>query len=360
MSFLANLPAPNVIDKLDYVHIKEQITDIFKDKFPDYQELESDPYTTIIEAIAYRELLLRARINDSILSMLIAFATGSDLDHLVALYGVERLKGAKPTTVVNFKLTALLPYSVTIPKDTIFRSSAGDIARLVSDVIIPANTQEVEGVLELDQYVKTSKVKTEYIQTPLPFLEQVTQAGDYDGGGDPETDEAFRERAILSLDRFSTAGSVQAYKYYAKSAHVNIEEVAVLGEHPAGIVKIYIKTVDNVTNLISYVTEILNREKVRPLTDKVEVYNATRKTLTVSAKLGLLDMSRRTEIEANIKATKKRFALGEDVNLSYLYKTLHQEGVYRVAITAPTSNQLASENEFYEITWNLSWEVATW
>ena len=104
---------------------------------------------------------------------------------------------------------------------------------------------------------------------------------------------------------------------------------------------------------------MLSKEEVRPLTDKVEVYNATCKTLKISAKLGTLDTNRKTEIENNIKDSKKRFLLGEDINISYLYKVLHQEGVYRADITAPKTNQPAAENEFYEITWDLSWEENT-
>jgi phage-related baseplate assembly protein len=40
---------------------------------------------------AYRELLLRARVNDAARSVMLASATGSDLEQLAALFGVSRL-----------------------------------------------------------------------------------------------------------------------------------------------------------------------------------------------------------------------------------------------------------------------------
>jgi phage-related baseplate assembly protein len=367
MSFLTNLPYPNIVEKLDYDVIKSEILELFAEKTDDYELLESDPYSAIIEAVAYRETLLRARINDSVLSMLIPYASGSDLDNIVALYGVERLKGAKPRASVEFKLTIALSNNVTIPANTLFRSDKGDISRLAYDVIIEAGKEKATGILELDKYVKESDIKTEYIQNPLPFVFNIKQIDNYKDGADVESDEAFRERAILSLDRFSTAGSINAYKYYTMSVNPNIEEVGVAGEHPAGVVKIYLRTVNNI-DLTTDVLSALNKEKVRPLTDKVEVYMSTRKTLAVTAKIGLLDLSRQGEIDAKIKATKRKFALGEDVNLSYLYKTLHQESVYRAEITelrindeeVAIANQPALDSEFYDITWNISYEAATW
>lgn len=46
-----------------------------------------------MEVCAYRELLLRQRINQAAKSNLLAFATGTDLDNLGALYDVERKEG---------------------------------------------------------------------------------------------------------------------------------------------------------------------------------------------------------------------------------------------------------------------------
>jgi phage-related baseplate assembly protein len=55
-------------------------------------DLESEPARKLIEAFAYREMILRARINDASRAVMIASAAGTDLDHLAALYSVSRMQ----------------------------------------------------------------------------------------------------------------------------------------------------------------------------------------------------------------------------------------------------------------------------
>lgn len=94
MTDLAKLPAPSVIEPLDYESILAALIADFRQRYPDYTAiLESDPAVKILEVAAYRELLLRARINDAARANLLAYSSGSDLDHLAAFYGVERLSG---------------------------------------------------------------------------------------------------------------------------------------------------------------------------------------------------------------------------------------------------------------------------
>lgn len=90
---LGGLPAPNIIQALDYELIVEQLKQQLISHNGDYAELlalESEPLTIAIEAFAYRELLLRQQINEAVRSNLLAFAQGADLDQLGAFYGVTR------------------------------------------------------------------------------------------------------------------------------------------------------------------------------------------------------------------------------------------------------------------------------
>lgn len=59
--------------------------------------LEANPAALINRSDAYRELLAYAAINDSVRAVLVAFATGADLDHLAAFYGVTRMVIAPAT-----------------------------------------------------------------------------------------------------------------------------------------------------------------------------------------------------------------------------------------------------------------------
>ncbi len=92
---LSILSTPTVIEQVDFEAILEEIKADLIDRFPAIEpvlQLESSVAVMVMQACAYREVLLRARINDaSARSNLIAFATGSDLDHQAAFYGVTRL-----------------------------------------------------------------------------------------------------------------------------------------------------------------------------------------------------------------------------------------------------------------------------
>ncbi len=59
---------------------------------PEFSALtESDPVYKLLQLFAARELLIRQRANDKAQQTMLAFATGTNLDHLGALFGVARL-----------------------------------------------------------------------------------------------------------------------------------------------------------------------------------------------------------------------------------------------------------------------------
>ena len=91
---LSSLPTPAVIEALSFETVFAELQSEFQSRYPDYSALlASDPAIKLLEVAAYREVLLRNRINAAAKASLLAFATGSDLDHLAAFYGVERLSG---------------------------------------------------------------------------------------------------------------------------------------------------------------------------------------------------------------------------------------------------------------------------
>lgn len=90
---LSKLPAPAVIDLLNYETIYQDILASFLAYAPEFSALtESDPAIKLLQVVAYRELNLRQRTNDKLRGIMLAYATGTDLDHLGALMGVTRLQ----------------------------------------------------------------------------------------------------------------------------------------------------------------------------------------------------------------------------------------------------------------------------
>lgn len=88
---LAKLPSPEVVEQLDYEQILAAMLADLRARDEQFTALvESDPAYKILEVAAYRETLLRARINDASRAVMLAYARGSDLENLAAFFGVER------------------------------------------------------------------------------------------------------------------------------------------------------------------------------------------------------------------------------------------------------------------------------
>lgn len=99
---LSTLFAPTVIEALDFESLLAQRKERLLLLVPAEMQsavaavidLETEPLTIDLQESAYHELIMRARVNDAASANLIALATGSNLDHLVAWpAGVVRMDG---------------------------------------------------------------------------------------------------------------------------------------------------------------------------------------------------------------------------------------------------------------------------
>jgi hypothetical protein len=93
---LSALTPPDIIETLDCEAIVREMRDDLVARFPFIAgviDLESEPARKLIVAFAYRELRLRARINDGARAVVLASSYGTHLDHLGALFGTSRQDG---------------------------------------------------------------------------------------------------------------------------------------------------------------------------------------------------------------------------------------------------------------------------
>ncbi|ACN95324.1 MULTISPECIES: baseplate J/gp47 family protein [Wolbachia] len=83
----------NIIEPLNFEEIFSRMKEELISRDESFTALvESDSAMKVLEVAAWRELLLRQRINEAVKSNLLKFATGEDLDNLAEFYGVERQK----------------------------------------------------------------------------------------------------------------------------------------------------------------------------------------------------------------------------------------------------------------------------
>ena len=85
------LPKPDILDETAYEAILKRKLDLFRAKRPDYTNLvEGDLVYVMAEVAAYDELNMRKQMNNTYLQTLILFASGTNLDNLVANIGLTR------------------------------------------------------------------------------------------------------------------------------------------------------------------------------------------------------------------------------------------------------------------------------
>lgn len=93
---LSKLAPPNVVQPLDFEAELAALKAMVLGDLPelaDVIDLESEPINKVLQVIAYQRVNMQARINDAARACMLAYAMGTDLDHLAALLAVQRLEG---------------------------------------------------------------------------------------------------------------------------------------------------------------------------------------------------------------------------------------------------------------------------
>lgn len=106
---LSQLPAPQVVEQIDFEQILAERKAYAVSLWPtDEQaeiaarlELESEPITKLLQENAYREMILRQRVNEASLAVMLSSAGGNDLDQVAGNFNVKRLviQAAQPQAV---------------------------------------------------------------------------------------------------------------------------------------------------------------------------------------------------------------------------------------------------------------------
>lgn len=113
---LSKLPFPDAVEELDFETLLAAWLADLQARDPAFTALvESDPAFKIMEVGAYRELLLRQRVNEAIKALTLAYASGADLDQIAARYNVKRL------TLVPEDNTTVPPTAAVLESDESLR-----------------------------------------------------------------------------------------------------------------------------------------------------------------------------------------------------------------------------------------------
>lgn len=296
---LTRLPAPDVVERVDYEAILSALKAKLIALMPELEAtlaLESEPLTKILETVAAREVMLRQRVNDAARSVMLAFASGADLEHLAALYGVQRetLKPGDPE--------AIPPLAPSLEDDASLRRRA----QLAPEAIATAGS---EGAYKFHGLCAGESPTQVAIESPQEGLVTVS------------------------------------YRFERASFAAKVKDISVQNTAPGEVLLTVLSREDDGVaddTLVAAVRAQCSSAYVRPLTDKVSVQAAKIKDYQVKAKL-VLESGPDEEVILNEARkrleiyVKEQHGLGKSIALSGLDAALHIGGVIEVTITSPAA-----------------------
>jgi phage-related baseplate assembly protein len=158
-----------------------------------------------------------------------------------------------------------------------------------------------------------------------------------------ESDDAFRNRTLLSMEGLSTAGPEGSYIYHTLSADGRVKSVSAVSPEPAEVTVTVLSHVGNGTaspELLAIVNAALNADDVRPITDIVTVQSAEIIEYDLVANIQFYKGPSHEPVLELVAEKWAEFAdrshtVGFSIEESAVHAALHQQGVWKVVIVSP-------------------------
>ncbi len=289
---MSTLPAPAVVESLDFESIYAAALTDFKARMPEWTaELESDPVLKLLEVFAYREMLIRARVNEAARSVMLAYATGADLDQIAALFNVSRLAGESDA---RLRLRAQQGFSAlgAAGPEQAYRAHAMGVSNAIVDVSVTSGA---------------------------PGRVDVCVLGYEIDAADSVTDREAEAGAILF-----------------PSVAIGTGEAVIVAR--------------NNSALLNAVIAALSAETVRPLTDHVVVFAPTVKPTEIVARLSVYRGPDASTVLAQAQSALSAYlssirVLGYDMTRAGIIGALAVPGVQNVELDSPALDVVCASNE---------------
>lgn len=302
---LSRLPEPAVLEELTF----EQIFDAMRQdlinlapELTDTLSRESEPAVKLLQVCAYRELLVRQRVNEAARAVMPAYARGSDLEAITARHHVYRqlIEPGDPTA--------------NPPVPPVYESDAELLRRWL---------------LSLDGYSTAGPARA-YVYHALSADPRVLDAS----AASPRFSHAELDPAlaaqlppgVIVLQCDDAAGLENPMP-----GDVAIRVLARSGDGTAP------------ADLVAAVADQLSADTIRPLTDRVRAASAEIVPFTVDATLyfypgpdrGIVRAEAAARLDELLAASRR---MGRTVTRSALIAALHVTGVQRVELHSPSTD----------------------
>ena len=235
------------IDFIDGATIEDVKADLINDFKSEYKRItgkeaylsEASPYMMIINAAALQIYQLMQYADNAGKMNLTKYSRGKYLDNLVAFKGLIRKEAEKAKTVIRFEISTPLDFALSIPKGT--RVTNGNNIFFETEQyaeIKPGETFEDVDALCTEKGIRGNGIgegELNIIINPIPYVAAVRNMKATSGGREDESDEELSERYLDVSEIYSTTGSEGAYKYFAKQADKEVEDVIVKSKEDATV-----------------------------------------------------------------------------------------------------------------------------
>ncbi|MDP8173131.1 baseplate J/gp47 family protein [Pasteurella skyensis] len=281
---LSKLPAPNILEPLDFEQLlaerKESFIALFSQDEQEYWryrlQFESDPVTKLLEENAYLQMLEIERINNAAKATMLAYSTGSNLDVVSGNYNVQR----KVIDQANDSVSP--PFKKVLESDTDLRLRT-QLAFEGMSVAGPRNAYLFHALSAHHQVADVS------VQSPNPAEVLIS---------------------VLSTEENGIANN-EILKAVEKA--LNDDDIRPVGDR-----------------LIVQSAEIVNYQ----IQATIYLYQSPDGEIV-----------KNQAIQSLQRFVKERRRIGRDISLSGIYASLQVEGVQRVVLTNPTQDLVLTPSQ---------------
>ena len=309
---LSTLPAPEVLEPIDFETMYQEVLSDFRQQMGDQWTavLESDPVVKLLEVAAYQKMLGRARVNDAAKASLLAYAQRTDLDNRAADYDVQRL------TIIPADPDAIPPVAAVMESDNALRYRT----RLSLEGLSVAGSR---GAYEFHGLSASANVANVSVDSPTFIGVEVNAA----------------LRAQLPPGAIVVVCDYDAGLQDPLPGDVSLAVLPTLESAEPG------------DELVNTVLRVLSAEDVRPLTDRPRAQLGKPTSYQVIADLELESgpdpavvlSASRAGLDAAIAEAR---SLEGQLPLSALYAALHVSGVRRVRLTSPVADVVCDKRHY--------------